>query len=208
MLPLWVYTLGYTFLEDQDLVIPFSMVAVSLSILITPLVIGVFLRQKLPKVAKTIQKLLKPTILVMSFLLIIVGVYSNLFIFRLFKPRTVLAACMLPYIGYISGGIIALVFQQPWKTVKTISIETGMQNTSIAYILMTSSFPAPEGDIGSVAPVASAIMTPIPVFLITLIYTAYQKLKKKYKAVEQTEDPDKSDHDNHELEEVEDTIKA
>jgi predicted Na+-dependent transporter len=155
------------------------MVAVSLSILITPLIVGLFLRQKFPKVADKIQKALKPVTLVMIIVLLAVGIYSNMYIFRLFKPRIILAGCLLPYIGYVSGGIVAALFRQPWKRIKTIILETGMQNTSIAYILLINSFPAPDGDIAAVAPVASAVMTPLPPFTITIFYLLYQKFCNK-----------------------------
>ena len=183
MLPAWVYSLGSLFLKDYDVKIPFSSVAISLCILIVPLGVGVFLRNKFPKCAKRLNKALKPVIVFFAIVLIVVGIYSNLFIFRLFKPRVVLAACLLPYIGYIVGGTIATIFRQPWKRIKTIAIETGMQNTSIAYILLTSSFPVPMGDLAAVAPVASAVMTPLPPFLTTIVYLTYLKCKKKYQPV-------------------------
>lgn len=178
MLPFWLYTLGRVFIDD-DLNIPFEMVAVSLSVLILPLVGGIFLKQKFPKAADRLQKLLKPVIVIMALILIIVGVLANLYIFRLFKPSIIAAACLLPYVGYICGGVVAAIFRQPWKKIKTISIETGMQNTSIAYILLINSFPAPSGDIAAVAPVASAVMTPLPPFLVTVCYLSFQYFKKR-----------------------------
>lgn len=190
LLPLWLYTLGTTFTVGEELDIPFSMVAVSLSILITPLCFGFFLKQKFPKIAKRLQKVLKPVILVISLILIIVGIYSNLFIFRLFKPRIILAACLLPYVGYICGGIVALIFRQDWKKVKTIALETGMQNTSIAYILLINSFGPPAGDIAAIGPMASALVTPLPPFTITVFYLLYQKYCNKNK------DDDDDDDDN------------
>ncbi|XP_045193829.2 ileal sodium/bile acid cotransporter-like [Mercenaria mercenaria] len=192
MLPLWIYTLGTTFSEAGGLSIPFEMVAVSLSILITPLVVGLFLRQKFPKVADKIQRVLKPVTVIMIIILLAVGVYSNLYIFRLFKPNVILAGCLLPYIGYVSGGLVATIFRQPWKCIKTIILETGMQNTSIAYILLINSFPAPTGDIAAVAPVASAVMTPLPPFIITIFYLLYHKFCNKNKGEEDEEKANKN----------------
>ncbi|WAR12867.1 NTCP2-like protein, partial [Mya arenaria] len=186
MLPLWLYTLGSVFLTGSDLQIPFEMVAVSLSILITPLLFGIFLRQKFPRVADNLQKALKPVIIIMSLILLVVGIYSNLYIFRMFKPNILLAGLLLPYVGYLCGAIFALICRQPWTRIKTIAIETGMQNTNIAYILLTTSFEAPLGDIAAVAPVASAVMTPLPLFLITIFYLLYQRFCKKQ---DETKDP-------------------
>lgn len=180
MLPFWLYTLGGVFMEGQDeLDVPFQMVAVSLSVLILPLIGGVFLKQRFPKAADRLQKLLKPVIVVMALVLIVVGISANAYIFRLFKLKIIAAACLLPYVGYVCGGVVATIFRQPWDRIKTISIETGMQNTSIAYILLINSFPSPSGDIAAVAPVASAVMTPLPPFLVTICYMSYQYWKKR-----------------------------
>lgn len=188
MLPAWLYSLGGLFLQERDLVIPFPNVAISLAILIVPLCFGVFLRTKFPECAKKLTKVLKPFIVFFAIILLVIGIYSNLFIFRLFKPRVVLAGCLLPYIGYAVGGVVAAVCRQPWYRIKTIALETGMQNTSIAYILLTSSFEAPTGDLASVASIASAVMTPLPPLLITIVYLIYQKCRKKYDPVDQDGD--------------------
>ena len=188
MLPAWIYSLGVLFIADKSVKIPFSSVAISLAILLVPLAFGVLLRTKFPDMAKKVQKALKPVIVFSAIILITVGVYSNLYIFRLFEPRVVLAACLLPYIGYLIGGVVSAIFRQPWRRIKTIIIETGMQNTSIAYILLTTSFVAPMGDLAAVAPVASAVMTPLPPFLITVCYLLYQKFQKRYDPVTQDGD--------------------
>ena len=188
MLPAWIYTLGVLFIEDKSVSIPFSSVAISLAVLLVPLSVGVFLRTKFPKIATKVKKTLTPVIIVSAVILITIGIYSNLFIFRLFEPQIVLAACLLPYIGYIIGGVVSTIFRQPWKRIKTIIIETGMQNASIAYILLTTSFMAPMGDLAAVAPVASAVMTPLPALLVTVCYLIYQKCRKKYELVNKNED--------------------
>lgn len=192
MLPLWLYTLGTQFSDSGELSIPFEMVAVSLSILIIPLLVGLFFRQKLPKIANMIQKLLKPVIVVISIALLVIGIISNMYIFRMFEPRVILAGLLLPYVGYICGGIVALIFRQSWKRIKTIALETGMQNTNIAYILLVHSFPAPYGDIAAIGPVASAVMTPLPPFTITIFYLLYQKFCNKNKDKDNAENGDKS----------------
>jgi sodium/bile acid cotransporter 3/5 len=185
MLPLWIYTLGTQFVHpDTTLVIPFGNVASSLAVIVLPLVAGVFVKYKLPRLSKVITKVMKPITIGCLVILLSVGIYSNLFIFKMFKPRIVLAACMLPYLGYLIGGAVALICRLPWTRVKTVAIETGLQNTSIATVLMLFSFPSPEGDIASVAPVASIVMTPLPIFLITICYLIYKKCNPdKYRKV-------------------------
>ena len=41
----------------------------------------------------------KPLFLVAVIFLLTVGIYANLYMFRLFEPKIILASCMLPYFG-------------------------------------------------------------------------------------------------------------
>jgi hypothetical protein len=50
--------------------------------------------------------------------------------------------------------------------------------------LMMFAFPPPDGFIAAVAPIASAIMTPLPLFAITIPYLIYRRCnKEKYATV-------------------------
>ncbi|XP_076112383.1 ileal sodium/bile acid cotransporter-like [Mytilus galloprovincialis] len=183
MMPLWLYTLGQQFI-DGTVQVPFLNIFTTLLILIVPLFVGVFLQHKLPKVTKVLIKVIRPVTVVCIVFLLTVGIYSNLYIFKLFKPKIVLAGCLLPYFGYLLGGLIAFIFRLPWQRIKTVAIETGMQNTGIAMILMMYAFPPPDGFIAAVAPIASAVMTPLPLFLITAPYLIYKRRNKnKYDSV-------------------------
>jgi sodium/bile acid cotransporter 3/5 len=108
-----------------------------------------------------------------------------------------LAGCMLPYFGYILGGLIAFVVRLPWERVKTVAIETGMQNTGIAIILMMFAFPPPDGFIAAVAPIASAIMTPLPLFAITIPYLIYRRCNKEKYATVPTENGKSTEMDEY-----------
>nr|KAG5693089.1 hypothetical protein BaRGS_014039 [Batillaria attramentaria] len=188
MIPLWLFTLGAMFQDDKiSLTVPFARIFMTLAILIVPLFVGILIKHKLPKVAKIIQKFLKPLTLVAILFLVTFGIYANLYVFRLFAPRTLAAGCLLPYIGYILGGLASLVFRQPCYRVKTIAIETGIQNTSIAYLLLIFSLPTPDGDMAAVGPAASAIMTPLPLFVLVLVYLLYKRFCKKKKEGEEEE---------------------
>ncbi|XP_033754598.1 ileal sodium/bile acid cotransporter-like [Pecten maximus] len=194
LLPLWVYTLGQEFLEDENkkLNVPFFNIFTTLLILIIPLLTGIGIQFKLPKIKKFILKVVTPVTVVGVIILLSVGIYSNLFIFKLFNPKVILAGCLLPYFGYVIGGIIAFILRQPWVKVKTIAIETGMQNAGVAFIILLYAFPPPDGQLAAVAPAASAVMTPLPLFVLTVIFGIYKKCNpEKYQKVEQKEEESK-----------------
>ncbi|XP_041375774.1 ileal sodium/bile acid cotransporter-like [Gigantopelta aegis] len=189
MVPLWMFTLGQTFADDTTTIsIPFANILLTLATVIVPLFVGLFVKYKCQKLAKLIIKIIKPVSIVTILFLIGFGVYTNLWIFRLFKPSTVLAGCLLPYIGYVTGGLIAFICRQPWYRVKTIAIETGIQNTMIAYLLLQFSLPVPDGDLAAVGPVASSVMTPLPLFVVVIVYLIYKRCKKKYGTVSDGEE--------------------
>ncbi|KAL8564219.1 hypothetical protein ACOMHN_017487 [Nucella lapillus] len=180
MIPLWLFTLGTQFEDDKiSLNVPFGRIFMTLAIIIVPLFIGLAIKRWAPKVAKWILKVLKPFTTLAILFLLTFGVFANLYVFRMFSPRTILAGCLLPYIGYILGAVISALLRQPCYRVKTIAIETGIQNTSIAYLLLIFSLPMPDGDMAAVGPMASAIMTPLPLFHLVLGYLLYKRCSKK-----------------------------
>ena len=183
-MPFWIYTLGRQFIDDDfNVVIPYMSMLQTLAMITVPLFIGILIKIKFPKFAIKFVKILKPVTVVLILIFIGVGIYSNFYIFKLFRPEYILAGGLLPYCGYLAGGIVAAILRQPWTRIKTIALETGMQNTSIAYFLMVTSFSPPLGDIAALAPVASKIATPIPLMLITFPYLLYKRCTRTHESV-------------------------
>ncbi|XP_046543689.1 ileal sodium/bile acid cotransporter-like [Haliotis rubra] len=179
MVPLWMFTLGQQFHDDKmQINIPYANIIQTLASVILPIFVGIIIKYKFQKVAAVIVKVLKPVTLITIVILLTFGIYANLFIFRLFKPSTFLAGCLLPYCGYIIGGLVGLMFRQPWYRVKTIAIETGIQNVMVAYLMLQLALPPPDGDLAAVGPLASAVMTPLPLFVLAIGYTIYLKCTK------------------------------
>jgi len=58
-----------------------------------------------------------------------------------------------------------------------------MQNVGIAMLILLLTFPAPLGDLATLGPMASAMMTPIPPFIVAILYNVYRKLCKTYEPV-------------------------
>ncbi|KAK7104424.1 ileal sodium/bile acid cotransporter-like [Littorina saxatilis] len=180
MIPLWLFTLGATMdTGEMKINIPYLEIVKTLAIVILPIFVGFFLQYFFPKVVKVMMKAVKPVVVIALIFMLTVGIYANLYIFRLFQPMTILAGCMLPYIGYIVGGTVALICRQPWPRVKTIALETGIQNVGVAFLILIFSLPPPDGELAAVGPAASGFMTGMPPFFVTLAYLAYNKVKGK-----------------------------
>jgi len=170
MIPLYLFTIGRLIIEENAKIkIPFQNILYSLLSVLVPIAVGLIIQKKLPKVARIIVLCLRPFYIILILCLFTIGVYSNLYIFRLIRLTTVLAGCALPYAGFTLAAIAAAVCRQPRARVLTIAIETGLQNTGIPIILMKLSLPQPDADLSIVAPVVVAMFMPLPLWIAVTI---------------------------------------
>ncbi|BFZ19420.1 hypothetical protein BsWGS_22458 [Bradybaena similaris] len=180
LLPAWLFTLGNTFQDETaKMHVPYLNILEALAISILPLFVGMLIKYKLPRAAQIITKVLKPVLLVVVTFSISLGIYTNFYIFKMIRPMTLVAGCLLPYIGYVVGAFISFVCFRSWRDIKTIAIETGIQNTGIAFLILFLSLQPPDNQLAAVAPAASAIMTPQPLFIAVLFYSIYQRCTRK-----------------------------
>ena len=169
MMPLWLLTLGRT-LVDSAIPIPYADIAITLVSLIIPLFLGILLKRFFPKAANVLGKVIRPFMLLMLIAIVVVGAISGTSLLSLVTWDIVVAAMLLPYAGYALGFIIGIVVTRSIVVARTVCIETGMQNSAIALVILLSTFPHPESDIGSILPAVITIMSSIP-FVIALIIT-------------------------------------
>ncbi|CAC5396306.1 SLC10A3_5 [Mytilus coruscus] len=178
-MPLWLFTLGREFSTRAETEMPYLEVVTTLLILLIPLLIGVFIQYKLTRVHKFILKILLPITIVSVILLVVIGLYSNWYIFEMFNAKIFLPASILPLSGNIISGLISWIARLPWTCVKTIAIETGLQNTGIAILVIMFAFPQPEGLIAVVVPLATGIITQLPLIAVSIPYLIYTRCNGK-----------------------------
>ncbi|VDO95047.1 unnamed protein product [Soboliphyme baturini] len=134
MMPFWMYLLGKQFLVHQaahDIIIPYKNIAYSLMIFIGPLGIGVLLWRYKPSWGALRPFLLLIILFIMSF-----GIYANLYMFKLMTWRVLIAGLTLPLSGFVFGLLLSMIMKQPYRNIVAISLETGIQNTGIAIMLL------------------------------------------------------------------------
>ncbi|XP_069995515.1 hepatic sodium/bile acid cotransporter [Penaeus vannamei] len=179
-LPLWVFLMGPVILGEADFAIPYKDIAVLVVSLSVPCCVGILIQRFLPRVAKVLEWLLTPMSIFNVIFIFTFGVYANLYVFSFFDLRTMLAGFGLPTIGYLSGLVMAKLFRLPIQDVIAISIETGVQNASVAVFILKFTLEKPAGDLTVVFPAASTVMTPLPlvlVFIAQKIYSCTAKSK-------------------------------
>ncbi|XP_043477277.1 ileal sodium/bile acid cotransporter [Leptopilina heterotoma] len=181
-IPFWLFTLGKHIFDRGTLKVPYSNIATYAIALVVPLGIGFLLQRKMPRFSKMMVRIMKPFSIILIIFIIIFAIVTNLYLFKLFSWKIILSGLGLPWLGYILGLTMALIFKQPGPDVRAISIETGIQNTGISIFLLRFGLEQPEADLTTVAPVSCAIMTPLPLILLYIIKLILDRRKEKLAA--------------------------
>ncbi|CAF3651637.1 unnamed protein product [Adineta steineri] len=185
MMPFWLYTLGqYAYLEELKIRIPFLNLAQSLLTIIAPVGIGMLLVHCIPKLKSIIQRIVKPTLILIIFYFFVFGAFANYYLLRYIDLRTALTAPLLPWLGFGLGGFLAWVFKQDEKRIITIGIETGIQNIGIAFMILLYSLPAPDNSQATVMPLVVAYLSLQPLYILLIYQTIRRKCCKSEKSVD------------------------
>ncbi|XP_032689259.1 ileal sodium/bile acid cotransporter isoform X2 [Odontomachus brunneus] len=182
MMPFWIFTLGRYIFAQGNLNVPYGQIGTVVVGLVIPLAIGFFIQRKLPKVSRILIRIMKPFSVILIIFIIIFAIVTNMYLFKLFSWKIVIAGMGLPWLGFLFGFIVAKLCRQPQADIRAIAIETGIQNTGVSIFLLRFTLKPPADDLTTVIPVSSAIMTPIPLtilYIIKLIYQYRQKIKAK-----------------------------
>ncbi|XP_065349906.1 ileal sodium/bile acid cotransporter-like [Cloeon dipterum] len=170
MIPFWVFTLGHIIFEDANLGVPYNKIATIAAGLLVPLIIGTLIQFHLPRVSKFLVKILKPFAVLLIIFIIVFATITNLHLFRFMNWKVFVGGICVPWLGYVFGALVARILRQSGCDIIAISVETGVQNTGISIYLLKFALEAPESDIAQVCPVAVALMTPIPLAILSCIF--------------------------------------
>lgn len=176
MMPIWLFSLGRSLFSEIATELPITNIVLSLLGMLIPLAIGLGFQKWLPRVAKFCRRILAPVSICMILFIIAFGTYANLYMFRLFTWEILLAASANVWLGFLFGTVISKAFDLVVEDIIAVAVETGVQNTGIAIVLIGFSLHHPESDIASVVPVAASIMTPFPLLCAYVII----KIRSQY----------------------------
>ena len=119
---------------------PFELAKLVIIILGIPLVIGMFIRNRNPKIADRLSKILKP-ISVIAFIAIIVFAFANNYeVFEKFIHHVISIGIVHNLLAILLGFTVAKLFRLSLNNRKTIAIETGIQNSGLGLILIFAFF--------------------------------------------------------------------
>ena len=179
MMPLYFYTLGRIYMDELSIRVPFVGLIRSLAVVVIPYALGISISYCAPKIRALVQRLVKPMMLFLLIFFLVFGTIVNWYMIKMIDLYTALTAPLLPYLGFILGASFAWICRLKWTHVKTIGIEAGMQNTSIAFMIMFYSFPQPYATKASVVPLIVAFLTTKPFWLVYVVRSRINKYRKR-----------------------------
>ena len=115
---------------------PLEVTKIVLLILGIPLLIGMYIKQKFPSFAVKLSKIIKPLSFLILIAFIVVAFYNNLDIFYTYIHHAFYLVFLLNSILYVVGFYTAKMAKMSFEDQKTLSIETGIQNSGLGLMLV------------------------------------------------------------------------
>ncbi|PAV80788.1 hypothetical protein WR25_03347 isoform D [Diploscapter pachys] len=193
MMPLWIHLLAGPFLQgfsrDSRIKIPYRNIIGTIAFLVVPLLIGVGIQKWKPNWAANARKIMRPFVIFVLIFVVVFGSLTQLYMFRMMNFPAIIGGLLLPWCGFMFGCFTAIITRREPPDVTAIAIETGIQNTGIAILLLKASFAQPDADIGMVLPVIVACFTPFPLLFGAAVHHTIKYIKKKRQGSVDVEKP-------------------
>ena len=169
MMPLCMFIYSGPF-TDESVAIPLTSLITPLSLVIGPVVLGMVIRHFSTKIALWMEK--AASVLGTLFLLaaLVTGVVSNSHLFTDHWKLWIASALLMP-VGSTLGYVNARLARLPSKACRTICLETGLQNSTLALTILAFSFGDTEKFRAvSVFPLLYSLFLLVDGVLITLLF--------------------------------------
>ncbi|XP_022092300.1 ileal sodium/bile acid cotransporter-like isoform X2 [Acanthaster planci] len=179
MMPLNLFIYSRRFQDEDSFPIPFTKIIIGLVTMIGPLLAGCLLRVFKEKWALFLIKLLKPVSLVVIIFALAGGVYTIRFVFTYIVPGMIVCSFSIPFIAFFLGGFAAFLCRRDFTQVKTIAIETAIQNVGVGAGIVRLVYPSPDADIITCAILWTLLGQSCLIFSVIGAYMMYKKILKK-----------------------------
>ena len=147
MMPLNLFIYTRFFLDqNEQLRAPYAELATQLAFLVVPVLIGLAVSYKFPKVKRVFDKMLRPMLGGLVLISLGVGIPTQYYVV-LASWKIWVASAVFPIIGGVLGFAIARVTRLNILAAVTIAIETGVQNSMLAIMVVALYYDQPEVDL-------------------------------------------------------------
>ena len=119
---------------------PFVLIRLVSLILGIPLLLGMLVRHYKPTIASKLSKILRPLSIFILVLFILGAFYENWAVFIEYIHYVFMVVVALNFAGYFSGFYFSKLIGLSYRDQKTLSIETGIQNSGLGLLLCFAFF--------------------------------------------------------------------
>ncbi|NXP11571.1 NTCP2 protein, partial [Thinocorus orbignyianus] len=192
MMPLCLFIYTKMWTDSNTIVLPYDSIGISLVALIIPVSIGIYVNHRWPTKAKIILKVGSIVGAVLIVLIAVVGgiLYKGSWII---SPKLWIVGTIFPAAGYSLGFFLARLAGLSWHRCRTVSLETGMQNTQLCSTIVQLSFTPEQLELMFTFPLIYSIFQLVFALLILAGYRVYRRHRVKTNTdVEKTEEKEDS----------------
>jgi bile acid transporter len=170
MMPICLYVYARPF-TGNAFPIPYGDIIKALLVLLLPVAIAMGLRRRFgERFANVAERVGSAAGIVVLITLVALSVTRNAHVFKTVPLTTYLAAASLGITGMLLGSLVARVARLPVAQRRTVSFETGIQNSPLCFAILLMAFPtAPQLELLTL-PLLYALFVLIEAAVVTLAY--------------------------------------
>lgn len=127
-------------LGEQSFVMPYKNIISTLVIILIPVIIGMWVRSRSVTRAKKLEKAGSIAGIIIIALLVIMTIWRNLDSYLNAGSHYYVTAILLGFCGFILGYALSKLFGLSTSQSRTVSLETGIQNTPLTMAIIALSF--------------------------------------------------------------------
>jgi bile acid transporter len=170
MMPICLYLYARPF-TGTEFPIPYGDIVKTLIVLLLPVAIAMGLRRRFgPRFASVAERAGSAAGIAVLISLITLSVTRNAHLFKTVQLSVYLAAALLGSAGMLLGGLVARACRLPVAQRRTVSFETGIQNSPLCFAVLLMAFPtAPQLELLTL-PLLYALFVLIEAASVTVAY--------------------------------------
>ncbi|XP_075943452.1 sodium/bile acid cotransporter 4 [Anarhichas minor] len=172
---LWIYSRAWINTPVVNLM-PFGAIILTLCSTLIPIGLGVILRYRYTRVADIVLKVSLWSLLVtLVMLFILTGAMLGPELLSTIPPSVYVVAILMPLCGYAAGYGLAVLFDLPPSSCRSVSLETGCQNVQLCTAILKLAFPPQLMGGMYMFPLLYALFQAAEAGIFILAYRMYRK---------------------------------
>lgn len=170
LMPLCLYVYARPF-TGTALPIPYGEIVKTLIVLLVPVAIAMLLRRRFgERFATVAEKTGSVAGMCVLITLVVLSVVRNADVFKTLTAEMILAAALLGSVGMLLGSWVARLSGLPVAQRRTVSFETGIQNSPLCFAILVMAFPSENQLELLKLPLLYALIVLIEAAIVTIFY--------------------------------------